>query len=91
MICSAPLSVIILLLYNRAELQQETALVRGQYVTSSDTVTSCNVHQYVASSLDSSVQTAYKATYSVLYAYSTLYTAKINVLSIPDLDKLWVC
>jgi hypothetical protein len=39
--------------------------------------------QHVTCSLNSSVQTAYIATYSVLYAYSTLYAAQNNVLSIP--------
>jgi hypothetical protein len=42
--------------------------------------------QHVTCSLNSSVQTAYIATYSVLYAYSTLYAAQNNVLSIPGPD-----
>jgi hypothetical protein len=42
--------------------------------------------QHVTCSLNSSVQTAYIATYSVLYAYSTLYAAQNNVLSIPADD-----
>jgi serine/threonine protein kinase len=73
-----------MMMMNRAKLQQETALVRGQYVTSSDTLTSTlQVPLTAAYKQRTRQRTAYKATYSVLYAYSTLYAAKINVLSIP--------
>jgi hypothetical protein len=34
----------LMMMMNRAKLQQETALVRGQYVTSSDTLTSTGTY-----------------------------------------------